>query len=297
TYSGLFLVAVNPYYNLPIYTDEILRSYRGKKRGEVPPHIFAISDSAYQYMLQHRENQAILITGESGAGKTENTKKVIQYLTGIASGRAKSKLTTTSLEQQILRANPILEAFGNAKTVRNNNSSRFGKFIRIAFNNNGQISGANIDWYLFEKSRVTHQSGTERNYHVFYQFIRGASPELKQRLLVDGSLNDYGYTRQSLKDIDGVDDVQDFKQLTESLAIMNFSGEQQASLFRVLAAVLHLSNIKVTSSRDDQAMLAEPVAAEKVCHVLGIPTADFTKGLLRPRVRAGRDWMTQARNV
>ncbi|KAJ1654513.1 class II myosin [Dispira simplex] len=297
TYSGLFLVAVNPYYNLPIYTDEVLRSYRGKKRGEAPPHIFAISDSAYQSMLQRRENQSILITGESGAGKTENTKKVIQHLTGIASDRSKTRAGAVTLEQQILRANPILESFGNAKTVRNNNSSRFGKFIRIGFNNKGYIAGANIDWYLFEKSRVTHQSPKERNYHVFYQFLKGAPAELKQTLLLDGGLNDYGYTRGSLKDIEGVDDIAEFKLLTDSFSILNFSPELQLNFFRILASVLHLGNIKVTSTRDDQAMLSDSVAAEKVCHVLGIPTAEFTKGLLRPQMKAGRDWVTQARNV
>lgn len=169
TYSGLFLVAVNPYKYLPIYSDSVIRSYKSKRRSEVLPHIYAISDTAYHDMIHNRENQSILITGESGAGKTENTKKVIQYLTTIAGSVRDGTRGVNVLQNQILQANPILEAFGNAQTIRNNNSSRFGKFIRIEFNQRGEISGANIEWYLLEKSRVTRRSDKERNYHVFYQ--------------------------------------------------------------------------------------------------------------------------------
>jgi myosin heavy subunit len=146
----------------------------------MPPHVFAITDAAYRDMLQDRENQSVLITGESGAGKTENTKKVIQYLASIAGEKSTQKAMGT-LEQQILQANPILESFGNAQTIRNNNSSRFGKFIRIEFNSGGTISGANIEKYLLEKSRVTHQTNKERNYHIFYQLIKGADLDLKSK--------------------------------------------------------------------------------------------------------------------
>ncbi|ORX65348.1 hypothetical protein DL89DRAFT_276173 [Linderina pennispora] len=171
TYSGLFLVAVNPYYDLQIYGHEFVMAYRNKKRTEMMPHIFAIADAAFHDMLHTKENQSILITGESGAGKTENTKKVIQYLTAIAGDKSTGNVSS-GLEQQVLSANPILESFGNAQTIRNNNSSRFGKFIRIEFNAAGQIAGANIEWYLLEKPRVTHQSRLERNYHIFYQLPR-----------------------------------------------------------------------------------------------------------------------------
>ncbi|KAI9352700.1 P-loop containing nucleoside triphosphate hydrolase protein [Obelidium mucronatum] len=178
TYSGLFLVAVNPYKKLPIYNDEAIKSHRSKKRGEVPPHIYAIADAAYYEMIQNKESQSILITGESGAGKTENTKKVIQYLAAIAPSHSTNG-KQGSLEQQILQANPILESFGNAQTIRNNNSSRFGKFIRLEFNPAGQICSANIERYLLEKSRVTHQTAKERNYHIFYQLMKGADVETK----------------------------------------------------------------------------------------------------------------------
>ncbi|KFO06455.1 Myosin-3, partial [Balearica regulorum gibbericeps] len=158
TYSGLFCVTVNPYKWLPVYNPEVVLAYRGRKRQEAPPHIFSISDSAYQSMLTDHENQSILITGESGAGKTVNTKRVIQYFATIAG----------TLEDQIISANPLLEAFGNAKTVRNDNSSRFGKFIRIHFGATGKLASADIETYLLEKSRVTFQLKAERSYHIFY---------------------------------------------------------------------------------------------------------------------------------
>lgn len=214
TYSGLFLVAVNPYHALPLYTDAIVASYKGRRREENAPHVYALADGAMRNMLEARENQSLLITGESGAGKTENTKKVIQYLAAIAmdptggasTGTPNGTLTRSIsssrhimdhlrgveglatkklglLERQILQANPILEAFGNAQTIRNNNSSRFGKFVRIEFTSAGAIAGANIDWYLLEKSRVTNRSEKERSFHIFYQLLRGADQELKSKLI------------------------------------------------------------------------------------------------------------------
>lgn len=195
---------------------------------EMPPHIYSIVDQAYNDMITSRENQSILITGESGAGKTENTKKAIQYL--AASSNTSGKLGT--LEQQILQANPVLEAFGNAQTIRNNNSSRFGKFIRIEFGASGQIAGANIERYLLEKSRVTHQSSKERNYHIFYQLLKGGSAEIKQALLLDGTAADYRFTKNSNKNIDGVDDAADFKSICESLVVMNLGASDQLELFR-----------------------------------------------------------------
>ena len=152
TYSGLFCVVINPYKYYPIYSEKVIDMYRGRKRHEMPPHVYAITDTAYRSMLHDKEDQSILCTGESGAGKTENTKKVIQYLAAVASSKANSgKAAHGELENQLLQANPLLEAFGNAKTVKNDNSSRFGKFIRINFDNSGFIAGANIDTYLLEK--------------------------------------------------------------------------------------------------------------------------------------------------
>ncbi|KAJ3200564.1 hypothetical protein HDU82_008794, partial [Entophlyctis luteolus] len=315
TYSGLFLVAVNPYKKLLIYNDETIKFYKSKKKSEAPPHIYAIADAAYHEMIQNKESQSVLITGESGAGKTENTKKVIQYITAIAPSSSRppvfvdpGKVDKTafdcgkplgSLEHKILQANPILESFGNAQTIRNNNSSRFGKFIRLEFNPAGQICSANIERYLLEKSRVTHQTPRERNYHIFYQLLKGADSEMKAKLLLNESLNDYAFIKDSKKDVESVDDIADFKILTNSMDVMKITREEQLSLFRVISAILNLGNIQVVSDREDQAQLSESghAAAEKVCHVLGIPVPEFTKSLLRPKMKAGRDWVTQARSV
>ena len=177
TYSGLFLVIVNPYSDFPIYSPALVEWYRGGRgRVDRPPHVFAVADAAYRAMLSEKQNQSILITGESGAGKTENTKRVIQYLASTTNTQE------DSLEQQIVLTNPILEAFGNAQTVRNNNSSRFGKFVRIDFDGAGTICGASIERYFLEKSRVTHRSGEERSFHVFYQLLASDDDELLNKL-------------------------------------------------------------------------------------------------------------------
>jgi len=182
TYSGLFCVAINPYKRFPIYTPRVIKMYIGKRRNEVPPHIFCISDGAYMDMLTNHENQSMLITGESGAGKTENTKKVIAYMASVGASTKKAKegdVKKGNLEDQIVQTNPVLEAFGNAKTTRNDNSSRFGKFIRIHFGTSGKLAGADIETYLLEKARVISQQALERSYHIFYQMMSGRLPNLK----------------------------------------------------------------------------------------------------------------------
>uniref|UniRef100_A0A8C1XLN3 Myosin, heavy chain 7B, cardiac muscle, beta a n=1 Tax=Cyprinus carpio TaxID=7962 RepID=A0A8C1XLN3_CYPCA len=185
TYSGLFCVTVNPYKWLPVYTAPVVAAYKGKRRSEAPPHIYSIADNAYNDMLRNRENQSMLITGESGAGKTVNTKRVIQYFAIVAAlGEASTKKgapatkTGGTLEDQIIEANPAMEAFGNAKTLRNDNSSRFGKFIRIHFGPTGKLASADIDIYLLEKSRVIFQQPGERSYHIYYQIMSQKKPEL-----------------------------------------------------------------------------------------------------------------------
>lgn len=185
TYTGSILVAVNPYQILPIYTAEQIKLYKDRKIGELPPHIFAIGDNSYAHMNRYGQEQCIVISGESGAGKTESTKLILQYLAAISGKHS-------WIEQQILEANPILEAFGNAKTVRNDNSSRFGKYIDIHFNDQGVIEGAKIEQYLLEKSRIVSQSLDERNYHIFYCMLAGLSKEEKQKLeLEDASTYKY----------------------------------------------------------------------------------------------------------
>ena len=180
TYSGLFCIAINPYKRYPIYTLRTMELYVGKRRNECWPHIFAIAEGAYQGMTNTGCNQSILITGESGAGKTENTKKVISYFATICSS-GKRKEGEASLEEKIVATNPVLEAWGNAKTVRNDNSSRFGKFIRIHFNSSGKLSGADMVVYLLEKSRLTYQQPLERCYHAFYNIMSDHVPDLKEK--------------------------------------------------------------------------------------------------------------------
>lgn len=300
TYSGLFLVTVNPYCPLPIYSRDYINMYRGRNREDTKPHIFAMADQAFRNLVDESENQSILVTGESGAGKTENTKKVIQYLAAVAkSDTPKTRMggkQISNLSEQILRANPILEAFGNAQTVRNNNSSRFGKFIRIELTRSGQIAGAYIDWYLLEKSRVVKINSGERNYHVFYQLLRGADSSMKQKFFLSGlDVDDFEYTRRGNDIISGISDKEEWNSLMEAFHIMGFPESEQKSILRTIASVLHLGNINVVkeSARADQATLesASHKHAELVCRLLGIPVEPFIKALLHPRVKAGREWV------
>lgn len=298
TYSGLFLVAVNPYATLPIYGRDYISMYKGRSREDTRPHIFAMADQAFRNLVDEGENQSILVTGESGAGKTENTKKVIQYLAAVATSedtRSKSGgRSFSNLSEQILRANPILEAFGNAQTVRNNNSSRFGKFIRIEFSRAGQIAGAYIDWYLLEKSRVVHINSQERNYHIFYQLLKGADSSMRRDFLLDSlDVDDFEYTRHGNDTISGVSDLNEWNSLIEAFHIMNFSEQDQRIILQTIAGVLHLGNISVIkeSLRADQAALSPDAAPSvaKVCKLLGIDKDAFVKALLHPRVRAGNE--------
>jgi len=238
--------------------------------------------------------------GESGAGKTENTKKVIQYLAAVATsdspGAKSGGRHFSNLSQQILRANPILEAFGNAQTVRNNNSSRFGKFIRIEFTRSGHIAGAFIDWYLLEKSRVVKQNSNERNYHVFYQLLKGADRRMKEEFMIaNQGVEDFVYTKDGNDMITGVSDPEEWNSLLEAFHIMGFSDKEQCSVLRTVAAVLLLGNVTVMkeSMRADQATLTTDAYAhaEKVCHLLGIAVEPFIQGLLHPKVKAGREWV------
>lgn len=293
TYSGLFCVVINPYKNLPIYSEEIVEMYKGKKRHEMPPHIYAITDNAYRSMMQDREDQSILCTGESGAGKTENTKKVIQYLAHVATSH-KSKKDQGELERQLLQANPILEAFGNAKTVKNDNSSRFGKFIRINFDVNGFIVGANIETYLLEKSRAVRQAKDERTFHIFYYLLTGASEHLKTDLLLE-AYNKYRFLSNGHVTIPGQQDKDLFQETMEAMKIMSIPDDEQIGLLKVVSGVLQLGNIAFKKERNtDQASMPDNTAAQKVCHLLGININDFTRGILMPRIKVGRDYVQKA---
>ncbi|XP_012681221.1 myosin-9 isoform X1 [Clupea harengus] len=300
TYSGLFCVVINPYKNLPIYSEEIVEMYKGKKRHEMPPHIYAITDTAYRSMMQDREDQSILCTGESGAGKTENTKKVIQYLAHVASSHKTKKdqnssvLSHGELEKQLLQANPILEAFGNAKTVKNDNSSRFGKFIRINFDVNGYIVGANIETYLLEKSRAIRQAKDERTFHIFYYMLTGSGDKLRTELCLEG-YNNYRFLSNGNVTIPGQQDKDIFTETMEAMRIMGFPEEEQIGLLKVISSVLQLGNMSFKKERhNDQASMPDNTAAQKVCHLMGMNVTDFTRAILSPRIKVGRDYVQKA---
>ncbi|TKS83183.1 Unconventional myosin-VIIa [Collichthys lucidus] len=236
TFTGSILVAVNPYQVLPIYTADQIRLYTNKKIGELPPHIFAIADNCYFNMQRNNKDQCCIISGESGAGKTESTKLILQFLAAISGQHS-------WIEQQVLEATPILEAFGNAKTIRNDNSSRFGKYIDIHFNKRGAIEGAKIEQYLLEKSRVCRQASDERNYHVFYCMLKGMAPEMKAKLGL-GLATDYSYlTMGNCTSCDGRDDLRDYSSILSAMKVLMFTETESWEISKLLAAILHMGNL------------------------------------------------------
>ncbi|KAL6464235.1 hypothetical protein MHYP_G00265520 [Metynnis hypsauchen] len=303
TYSGLFCVTVNPYKWLPVYDPIVVAGYRGKKRIEAPPHIFSISDNAYQFMLTDRENQSVLITGESGAGKTVNTKRVIQYFATVAvTGQKKAEPVPGkmqgSLEDQIIAANPLLEAYGNAKTIRNDNSSRFGKFIRIHFGQTGKLASADIETYLLEKSRVTFQLSAERSYHIFYQLMTGHKPELLEALLITTNPYDYPMISQGEITVKSINDVEEFIATDTAIDILGFTADEKINIYKLTGAVMHHGNMKFKQKqREEQAEPDGTEVADKIAYLLGLNSADMLKALCYPRVKVGNEFVTKGQTV
>uniref|UniRef100_A0A8C9N1K1 MYH7 protein n=1 Tax=Serinus canaria TaxID=9135 RepID=A0A8C9N1K1_SERCA len=298
TYSGLFCVTINPYKWLPVYTAPVVAAYKGKRRSEAPPHIYSIADNAYNDMLRNRENQSMLITGESGAGKTVNTKRVIQYFAIVAAlGDTPGKKLGT-LEDQIIEANPAMEAFGNAKTIRNDNSSRFGKFIRIHFGPSGKLASADIDIYLLEKSRVIFQQPKERSYHIFYQILSGKKPELQDMLLLSLNPYDYHFCSQGVTTVDNLDDGEELMATDHAMDILGFSSDEKYGSYKIVGAIMHFGNMKFKQKqREEQAEADGTESADKAAYLMGISSADLIKGLLHPRVKVGNEYVTKGQNV
>ncbi|XP_044357372.1 myosin-17 isoform X13 [Triticum aestivum] len=240
TYTGNILIAINPFQRLPNLVDvQTMEKYKGANLGDLDPHVFAIADVSYRQMMNEGKSNSILVSGESGAGKTETTKLLMRYLAFLG---GRSGTGGRTVEQQVLESNPVLEAFGNAKTVRNNNSSRFGKFVELQFDKSGKISGAAIRTYLLERSRVCQTSSPERNYHCFYFLCSAPSEDIKKYKLGDPSSFHY-LNQSSCIRVDGINDAEEYLATRNAMDMVGITEEEQEAIFRVVAAVLHLGNI------------------------------------------------------
>ncbi|KAG5586929.1 hypothetical protein H5410_047363 [Solanum commersonii] len=248
TYTGNILIAVNPFRRLPhLYDTHMMAQYKGAAFGELSPHPYAVADAAYRLMINDGVSQSILVSGESGAGKTESTKQLMRYLAYMG-GRAAAE-GSRSVEQQVLESNPVLEAFGNAKTVRNNNSSRFGKFVEIQFDQKGRISGAAVRTYLLERSRVCQLSDPERNYHCFYMLCAAPLEDI-QRFKLDNPRTFHYLNQTNCYELDGLDDAKEYLATRRAMDVVGISSEEQDAIFRVVAAILHLGNIEFAKGKE-----------------------------------------------
>ncbi|KAL2866333.1 type V myosin [Aspergillus lucknowensis] len=291
TYSGIVLIATNPFARVDsLYVPQMVQVYAGKHRASQAPHLFAIAEEAFGDMLRDGKNQTIVVSGESGAGKTVSAKYIMRYFATRESSDHPGKYTTnradaiSETEEQILATNPVMEAFGNAKTTRNDNSSRFGKYIEIMFDDKTNIVGAQIRTYLLERSRLVFQPLKERNYHIFYQLVAGATDSEKQELGL-ASIEEFDYLNQGgTPTIDGVDDKAEFIATKKSLGTIGVSEETQSEIFRVLAALLHLGNVKITATRTDSTLSSSEPSLSRACEILGIDANEFAKWIVKKQL-------------
>ncbi len=297
TYYGIFCIVVNPYKRYPIYTATVVKMYLGKRRNEVPPHLWAITETAYRNMIQNLKNQSMLITGESGAGKTENTKKVISYLAQVAaSGKKTGK--KVSLEDQIVATNLILESYGNAKTSMNDNSSRFDKFIRIYFNAAGMLSGCDIESYLLEKSRITQQHEVERSYHIFYQLLMPFVPDMKQKCLLTDDIYDYIYVSQGKTTVASIDNNEELEYNNDAFDVIGFIEEEKWSCFKITADIMTAGQVVfVQKGRDDEAEPGEREFPTKMAQLYGVDINEMMKSFCKPKIKVGTEWVTNGQTV
>ncbi|KAJ9098937.1 hypothetical protein QFC19_006161 [Naganishia cerealis] len=318
TYSGIVLVALNPFSPLNIYGQDMINQYAGKKKGELEPHLFAIAEEALDYMRRGngtggKDNtgagdQTIIVSGESGAGKTVSAKFILRYFASVedpskpaASQRKRLKASGSSTtsssnggddgmsetERQILASNPIMEAFGNAKTTRNDNSSRFGKYIEVLFNPEHEIVGARIRTYLLERSRLVYQPESERNYHIFYQLLAGAPAQERKEYGLDQPHSAFAYLAgggPTSTPINGVDDAEDFKVTQKALSTVGISIGRQWEIFKLLAGLLHLGNVKISPMRNEATIEADDQALELACQMLGVDKDQFKKWTLKKQL-------------
>merc|ERR1712223_92040 len=274
--------------------------YLGKRRNEVPPHLWAITETAYRNMLTNGKDQSMLITGESGAGKTENTKKVISYLAAVAAPKKKDGVKKASLEDQIVATNPIMESWGNAKTSRNDNSSRFGKFIRIHFTQAGKLCGCDIESYLLEKSRITQQQEVERSYHIFYQLLQPYVGELKGKCHLSDDIYDYNYVSQGKTTVSSIDDNEELEFTDSAFGIIGFSEEEKWNCYAITAAVMTMGECVpsfIQKGRDDQAELGDMEWPNKAGALLGVNPEVMMKSFCKPKIKVGTEWVTKGQTL
>ncbi|EFN89792.1 unconventional myosin-IXa isoform X3 [Harpegnathos saltator] len=288
TYVGSILIALNPFKFYPIYNPKYVKLYQNRRLGpDIPPHIFAIADAAYHCMLKEKKNQCIVISGESGSGKTESTNFLLHHLTALSQKGSHG----SGVEQTILSAGPVLEAFGNAKTAHNNNSSRFGKFIQVNYKENGMVHGAVVQKYLLEKSRIVSQGRNERNYHVFYYLLAGASEQEKQLLHLE-SCDRYNYLNKSgCYGLENIDERHEFSRLKQSMEMVGFTAEKQRRLFAVLSAVLLLGNVefhprKSYHHHDEAVGVKNPEVVALISELLRVKQETLLAALTAKRARA-----------
>ncbi|ODQ63946.1 myosin-1 [Nadsonia fulvescens var. elongata DSM 6958] len=289
TYIGHVLISVNPFKDLGIYTEQVLESYRGKNRLEVPPHVFAIAESMYYNLKAYDESQCVIISGESGAGKTEAAKRIMQYISSVSAGANSASIQ--KIKDMVLATNPLLESFGCAKTLRNNNSSRHGKYLEIQFNKQGEPIGATITNYLLEKGRVVGQIQNERNFHIFYQFTKGASEAQRQTFGIQAP-ESYTYTSASkCTAVNGIDDVADFKETLRAMDVIGLRQSEQDQILKLLAGILWIGNVYFVEDEHGNAAINDPSVPNFIAYLLDVD-ADSVISSLTTRImetsRGGR---------
>ncbi|KAH9473668.1 hypothetical protein MJO28_000495 [Puccinia striiformis f. sp. tritici] len=280
TYIGHVLISVNPFRMLPIYGPDTLNSYKGKNRLEMPPHVYAVAESMYYNMMAYSTNQCVIISGESGAGKTEAAKKIMEYIAAVAGeehGQAGQGIT--GVKDMVLATNPLLESFGCAKTLRNNNSSRHGKYLEIEFGPNGEPVGAMITNYLLEKGRIVGQIDDERNFHIFYQFTKGASPQQREEYGIQDPSAYYYTSRAGCLDVPQMDDVDEWRQTLQAMQTIGLSADEQSNILRMLATVLWLGNVQYAENDEGNAYVVDESVVEFVGYLLEVDVNLVKKAL------------------
>nr|XP_023423463.1 unconventional myosin-Ia [Cavia porcellus] len=297
TYIGNVVISVNPYQQLPIYGPEFIAKYRDYTFYELKPHIYALANVAYQSLRDRDRDQCILITGESGAGKTEASKLVMSYVAAVC-GKGEQ---VNSVKEQLLQSNPVLEAFGNAKTIRNNNSSRFGKYMDIEFDFKGSPLGGVITNYLLEKSRVVKQLKGERNFHIFYQLLAGADAELLKALKLERDISGYSYLKQKVSRVDGIDDASNFKAVQNAMTVIGFSKEEIQQVLEVIALVLKLGNVEMTDEFQADGIPGSAIrdgrGVQEIGKIVGLKSEDLERALCSRTMETAKEKVVTVLNV